>query len=445
MNRPSAYNGKEPYLFISYSHRDSQRVLPIIQSLQDKGFRVWYDEGIEVGSHWGEAIASHLLDCTSAVCFLSKEFLASSNCQDEMHFAKEEGKGPLIVYLDEVQLPPVMRLQYGRLHALSLNKFPSQENFLENLAANHLLAPCFGGRASSPPASAPASAPASTPAAPARNSLFKRGSSSGKSGDDWFREGENHYYGKNGCTKDYAQAARCYREGAQLDHRSSQFSLGWCYEFGQGVEKDKEKAVQLYRKAADNGHAEACYRIGRYYNFEKNDKRESVRWYTMAAERGNAAAMNDLAIRYERGEGVEKNPQKAFQWYQKAAEKGNVMAQTNMGVCYGTGLGVAQDYAEAAKWYQKAAEAGSASAQHFLATYYSKGRGVEQNLEQAAYWYRKSAEQGHAVSQYNMGLYYKQGKGVPQSYSEAVKWFQKAADQGDEDAKRLLEECKAKL
>ena len=44
-----------------------------------------------------------------------------------------------------------------------------------------------------------------------------------------------------------------------------------------------------------------------------------------------------------------------------------------------------------------------------------------------------------------MGLYYKQGKGVPQSYSEAVKWFQKAADQGDEDAKRLLEECKAKL
>ena len=51
MNRPIAYSGDEPYLFISYAHKDSERVLPVILSLQEKGFRVWYDEGIEVGSH----------------------------------------------------------------------------------------------------------------------------------------------------------------------------------------------------------------------------------------------------------------------------------------------------------------------------------------------------------------------------------------------------------
>ena len=40
MNRPIAYEGKEPFIFISYSHKDSDRVVPIIEGLQQRGFRV---------------------------------------------------------------------------------------------------------------------------------------------------------------------------------------------------------------------------------------------------------------------------------------------------------------------------------------------------------------------------------------------------------------------
>ena len=41
MERPVAYMGEEPYIFVSYSHKDSERVWPIIARLQADRFRVW--------------------------------------------------------------------------------------------------------------------------------------------------------------------------------------------------------------------------------------------------------------------------------------------------------------------------------------------------------------------------------------------------------------------
>ncbi len=54
------YEGTQPYIFVSYAHKNDAAVLEIIGALQSRGFRVWYDEGIEAGSEWPESIASHL-------------------------------------------------------------------------------------------------------------------------------------------------------------------------------------------------------------------------------------------------------------------------------------------------------------------------------------------------------------------------------------------------
>ena len=35
----AAYQGNDPYIFISYAHRDSERVLPIVDRLLNEGFR----------------------------------------------------------------------------------------------------------------------------------------------------------------------------------------------------------------------------------------------------------------------------------------------------------------------------------------------------------------------------------------------------------------------
>ena len=46
MERPFAYNGVEPYIFVSYSHKNCDRVWPVIDRLEKDGYRVWYDYGI---------------------------------------------------------------------------------------------------------------------------------------------------------------------------------------------------------------------------------------------------------------------------------------------------------------------------------------------------------------------------------------------------------------
>ena len=44
------YRGDSPYIFISYSHKDSDVVFDIIGQLQMKQYRIWYDEGIDPGT-----------------------------------------------------------------------------------------------------------------------------------------------------------------------------------------------------------------------------------------------------------------------------------------------------------------------------------------------------------------------------------------------------------
>ena len=56
---PKAYEGNEPYIFISYSHLDKDKVFPVIKKLQDEFYRVWYDDGIKPCTDWNNYIESH--------------------------------------------------------------------------------------------------------------------------------------------------------------------------------------------------------------------------------------------------------------------------------------------------------------------------------------------------------------------------------------------------
>ena len=42
-------NESKPYIFISYAHKDSGKVYEIIRNLEDSGYNVWYDGGIDPG------------------------------------------------------------------------------------------------------------------------------------------------------------------------------------------------------------------------------------------------------------------------------------------------------------------------------------------------------------------------------------------------------------
>lgn len=175
------YEGTLPYLFVSYAHKDDAAVLEIISTLQSRGFRVWYDEGIEAGSEWPESIASHLERAQLVLAFLSPAYLRSDNCRKEMHYALTKKKPVINVFLEQTELSPGMEMQIGNLFALMKYTYPSEEYFYDKLFSAELLdASKFAGEAPELP-DVPAPAPGKrrkrkspAPPSPAGKSLKSR-------------------------------------------------------------------------------------------------------------------------------------------------------------------------------------------------------------------------------------------------------------------------------
>jgi len=95
------YEGKRPYLFISYPHKQSDEVVDTIRILHNMGYRLWYDEGIPAGSDWPANIAQHMRSCEAVICFISEHFLGSQNCFSEIRAAVHLKKPILILYLED--------------------------------------------------------------------------------------------------------------------------------------------------------------------------------------------------------------------------------------------------------------------------------------------------------------------------------------------------------
>lgn len=86
MSKREPYSGSDPYVFISYAHKNSDTVLPLIHALQEQDVRIWFDEGIEAGTEWPEYIAERLENSYCVIAFLSEAFTESQNCRREINF-----------------------------------------------------------------------------------------------------------------------------------------------------------------------------------------------------------------------------------------------------------------------------------------------------------------------------------------------------------------------
>lgn len=97
------YEGSRPFVFISYAHKQSDQVVDTIRILYEKGWRLWYDEGIPAGSDWPANIAQHMQQCERVIFFLSKRALESPNCFSEIRTAARLNKPMLVVTLEEAE------------------------------------------------------------------------------------------------------------------------------------------------------------------------------------------------------------------------------------------------------------------------------------------------------------------------------------------------------
>ena len=107
---------------------------------------------------------------------------------------------------------------------------------------------------------------------------------------------------------------------ADMNDSDGMYWLGYCYEYGIGVEKDENKAFIYYQKSGELNNSNGIYRVGYCYNL---------------------------------GIGVEIDKHKAFMHYLKSAEQGNSMGIFKTAICYRYGIGVEENYEEYYKWIEK--------------------------------------------------------------------------------------------
>lgn len=96
------------------------------------------------------------------------------------------------------------------------------------------------------------------------------------------------------------------------------------------------------------------------------DGSRALRLYRLAADQGDADALNNLGEIHESGRGVEKSPDQALQWYERAAERGLAAGQFNAGRMLAIGAAGKSDVVRARAWLAQAEQKGISQARQIL-------------------------------------------------------------------------------
>ena len=206
------------------------------------------------------------------------------------------------------------------------------------------------------------------------------------------------------------------------DELSNEESIRWSAHVRALVEvNNNEEVVNCYNLAASHPH------MGLYNAGEKE-----FEIFNHHAGRCSANLQRLIGDTYEAEHSwvVKQNIAEAVRWYKLAAEKGDATAQYKLAQCFDSGQGIPQSDEDAAKWYALAAEQGHADAQNCIGVMYDSGRGVKQNYRTALKWFRCAAEQGEMIAQYNVGLIYLYGQGVKANDQKAARWFRRSSESG---------------
>lgn len=347
-NRCSVYEGEKPYVFISYSHKDIERVVTMIRKLQSLGFRIWYDSGVPAGTEWREEIAAKLKSSKCVLSLLSENSAQSRHFKVEFNYAYHLELPILVAYLDDCVPTPGVEMLVVSQQCIKREHCEDDEDLLAEIARAKILLPCRDEIENSDGSAAPRTDTANSDAELEQlKALADQGDKISQ-----YNLGIRLQYG-NSPEHSLEEAVKYYRMSADQNYPPAMRALGLCYEYGNGVTKDPWKAAHLYRMASDLNFAEATNSLGWCYEtgigVEANIE-TAVSLYRQAAEQGEPYAQQNLARCYEFGNGVVQDWNVAAYWFRQAAEQGVSFSQWQMAECYRKGLGVPIDEAEAARW-----------------------------------------------------------------------------------------------
>lgn len=427
-----------PYAFISYSHKDTPAVLPLIEGIRSRGFNVWYDAGIEAGTEWPEFIGEKLFECSSVLVFMTQNTADSANCRREIDFAVELEKKVLVIYLtgkEEMSLTPGLRLQINNKQAMFIQNSPTTEEFLNSLSVAEILKPCRITEEWDtlyPPEDEESVVPESVGAP-----VLKAPRQEPEAPADRSEEAQLLAQGLQLLEEQPEAAFEKFREAAQKGHPMAMYHLAECCRLGRGAEADPEMAYKWYRTAAEKGVTPAMLRQAKHYEQEngtEKGRKKAFLLLSIAAKLNNVEAMYELGACYMQGIGTEKDAPKGIAWLEGAANKEFVEAMYALGMYYRYDPEGA-DAQKALSWFDSGAYWRHPACLYELGRYFE-----EEKPEDAKRWYTLAAEHGHVDA---ISWLIRDGERSMCSKKELFRWYKMAAEHGDVPSMCALAECYA--
>lgn len=119
------------YIFLSYSHKDTEKIQHTINWLEQH-YHVWYDKNLGAAREYNEEIADQIRNAKIVIAFLSFSYMESPYCRDEIMYARTKGVEILGVLIEEVQLSEGMQLRLGRFQLLNFTNDVEYEKIISN-------------------------------------------------------------------------------------------------------------------------------------------------------------------------------------------------------------------------------------------------------------------------------------------------------------------------
>lgn len=223
-----------------------------------------------------------------------------------------------------------------------------------------------------------------------------------------------------GDTENNTLALACLQQAAEAGHAHAAYELGVHHWEGKLIPQNDQETEKWLRLAAEHGSTLAVdyvFALGvRFLLGHQTDVdfAHARHWLEIAADLGEKEAISLLADTFHGEELSEKDQQRQHYWTQvkishdqDLAHAGDPQAQLDLALRYEHGDGTDKDPATAAKWFEEAFRGFLYQAQHsdptgeaahHVADCYQFGQGVAKNASRAMEWLDKASEDGDAMA-----------------------------------------------
>ena len=453
-------NKESPYIFVSYSKTDSEKVYPTVIRLQNEGCNIWIDKEMDasIGISWRGEVKDVIADrdCKGVLLFISEHSMLSMPVICEIYFSqstpvyKKHSRSvlPIITVCVSDEWDSETTSFNGKttsawiddLQGTKLGKKELNDKDIDAMRNTHDLLDVA------------INAPIDNKdkgyflASLCEDILEKLEGKTTLLDDINLADYRNIDNIKNAIKVKRNipevfsdEVKELPNELEKTGSREDLFGLAQIYEEGVIFGKNPELAEKYYKEAAKKGHEKAQIHLGKTYadngEYDIEDP-EAIKYIELAA--GNEDYLPALKM-LSKIYGQKGDTQKSKECLKRAAEKGDLEAVKELGkLDYDALFSLGMELDKLADSIQAAAESGNVKAQKQLGDMYYRGETVDADTEKAVRWYKKAADGGDAYSRDKLAEIFLSGYKSGIGEKEVYGWILDLAKRGDDRARSFI-------